>query len=121
MQGRVQGANHVPLYVKDDDVSIGNFIKQVRLPLSCCLAMMGFARTTAGQTKTCCETLGVSKLDLSRAPSYQSQVTSVLTSSCLMQATHFGMGGWWEGGAHTRPNKEFLKQVHSLARLVMIA
>ena len=25
--------------------------------------------------------------------------------------THFGMGGWWEGGAHTKPNKNFLKQV----------
>ena len=24
--------------------------------------------------------------------------------------THFGMGGWWEGGSHTKPNKEFLKQ-----------
>ena len=21
------------------------------------------------------------------------------------------MGGWWEGGSHTKPNKEFLKQV----------
>jgi rhodanese-related sulfurtransferase len=33
----------------------------------------------------------------------------------IKQAMAFGMGGWWLGGAHMRPNGKFLSQVESQA------
>ena len=29
----------------------------------------------------------------------------------IKQATALGMGGWWLGGGHMKPNKQFLQQV----------
>lgn len=32
-------------------------------------------------------------------------------SALIKQATALGMGGWWLGGGHMKPNKQFLQQV----------
>ena len=53
-QATIEGAVTVPLFVVDEEVSIGTFIKK---------------------------------------------------------ATAFGMGGWWEGGTHMKPNTTFLSDV----------
>lgn len=34
-------------------------------------------------------------------------------SSLLKQMSAFGMGGWWLGGVHTKPNNSFLQQVQN--------
>jgi len=31
--------------------------------------------------------------------------------SLLKKSSAFGMGGWWLGGAHMKPNTDFLRQV----------
>ena len=42
--------------------------------------------------------------------------TSMDPSSLLKQMSAFGMGGWWLGGTHMKPNEAFLADVQSKVR-----
>jgi hypothetical protein len=43
--------------------------------------------------------------------------TSMDPSSLLKQMSAFGMGGWWLGGTHMKPNANFLPDVQSKVRI----
>lgn len=46
--------------------------------------------------------------------------TSLDPSSLLKQMSAFGMGGWWLGGTHMKPNESFLGEVQSKVRAALV-